>query len=78
MKGNLVNKGRCPICTLKPPCKHYQSSNELPTVKEVQPSLNKYLSPRTIAHDFDTQSVIQPIVTQSSGMYSQKPPLPVK
>lgn len=27
MKGNLVNKGRCPICTLKPPCKHFDSSS---------------------------------------------------
>ena len=30
MKGSLVSNGRCPKCTLKPPCKHYQSSEELP------------------------------------------------
>jgi len=23
IKGTLVNNGRCPKCTLKPPCKHY-------------------------------------------------------
>lgn len=27
MKGNLVNKGRCPICTLKPPCKHFDNAD---------------------------------------------------
>lgn len=30
MKGNLVHNGRCPKCTLKPPCKHYANCNELP------------------------------------------------
>lgn len=29
MKGGLANKGRCPICTLKPPCKHYASMEAL-------------------------------------------------
>jgi hypothetical protein len=29
IKGNLVNNGRCPKCTLKPPCKHYASMDEL-------------------------------------------------
>lgn len=30
IKGNLVHKGRCPKCTLKPPCKHFQTIDELP------------------------------------------------
>ena len=34
IKGNLVNNGRCPKCTLKIPCKHYQSVDELPSVVE--------------------------------------------
>ena len=29
MKGTLANKGRCPICTLKPPCKHFDSVEAL-------------------------------------------------
>lgn len=29
MKGGLANKGRCPKCTLKPPCKHYDSIQSL-------------------------------------------------
>lgn len=41
MKGTLVNNGRCPKCTLKPPCKHYEKIEDLPNVAEVQPSLAK-------------------------------------
>lgn len=29
MKGTLANKGRCPKCTLKPPCKHYDTMEQL-------------------------------------------------
>lgn len=29
MKGTLALNGRCPKCTLKPPCKHFQSLEEL-------------------------------------------------
>ena len=29
IKGSLVNNGRCPKCTLKPPCKHYATMDEL-------------------------------------------------
>jgi hypothetical protein len=29
MKGSLPNKGRCPKCTLKPPCKHFDSLDAL-------------------------------------------------
>jgi hypothetical protein len=29
MKGTLANKGRCPKCTLKPPCKHYENMDQL-------------------------------------------------
>lgn len=44
MKGSLVNNGRCPKCTLKPPCKHYEKADDLPNVEEVQPSLLKKIS----------------------------------
>jgi hypothetical protein len=30
IKGTLVSNGRCPTCTLKPPCKHYLSCEDLP------------------------------------------------
>lgn len=29
MTGTMANKGRCPKCTLKPPCKHYDSISAL-------------------------------------------------
>lgn len=29
MKGGLANRGRCPKCTLKPPCKHFESMEAL-------------------------------------------------
>ena len=42
MKGSLANNGRCPVCTLKPPCKHYASIDALgggenPTVADNTP-----------------------------------------
>ena len=30
MKGSLVQSGRCPKCTLKPPCKHFEKIEDLP------------------------------------------------
>lgn len=30
MKGNLVQNGRCPKCTLKPPCKHFDKAEDIP------------------------------------------------
>ncbi|CAG9318320.1 unnamed protein product [Blepharisma stoltei] len=30
LKFKIGKEGRCPICTLKPPCKHYLSSDEIP------------------------------------------------
>jgi len=45
IKGNLVHNGRCPKCTLKPPCKHFASVDDLPMVSEVQPSIKRRLEP---------------------------------
>ena len=36
IKGNLVNNGRCPKCTLKIPCKHYERVEDLPAVVQKQ------------------------------------------
>ena len=41
MKGTLVNNGRCPKCTLKPPCKHYEKIEDLPTSNDVAGSSAK-------------------------------------
>lgn len=30
MKVNLVQNGRCPKCTLKPPCKHFERAEDIP------------------------------------------------
>jgi len=38
LKSNLPSSGRCPKCTLKPPCKHYSDSTQLnQLIKEVDP-----------------------------------------
>lgn len=37
LKGTLVSSGRCPKCTLKLPCKHFATIEELPSQAEVQP-----------------------------------------
>jgi hypothetical protein len=36
MKGTLAKGGRCPKCTLKPPCKHYESMDALLTAEQPQ------------------------------------------
>lgn len=41
MKGTLVNNGRCPKCTLKPPCKHYEKIEDLPSNTEANSSAKK-------------------------------------
>jgi len=45
IKGSLVNNGRCPKCTLKPPCKHYDKIDDLPEVIEKQSPRLKALPP---------------------------------
>jgi hypothetical protein len=45
MKGSLVSGGRCPKCTLKPPCKHYETLDDLPGLAEVAPAVSKVLPP---------------------------------
>ena len=43
LKRKITNQGRCPVCTLKVPCKHYQDVSELPTVEDQEnsdPTLN--------------------------------------
>ena len=41
MKGSLVQGGRCPKCTLKPPCNHFDSVDALPNVEDIQPKILK-------------------------------------
>jgi hypothetical protein len=43
LKENLSKKGRCPICTLPLPCKHYGTIDDLP---QIQPS--KYTLPSAV------------------------------
>jgi hypothetical protein len=43
MKGTLVNNGRCPKCTLKPPCKHYEKVEDLPSTAEVSSTAKKQM-----------------------------------
>lgn len=38
MKGTLALNGRCPKCTLKPPCKHFDSVEQLNSSVSVQDS----------------------------------------
>ena len=42
MKGTLAKGGRCPKCTLKPPCKHYDSMEALVGSTTVQSSQQSF------------------------------------
>jgi hypothetical protein len=70
MKGSLVQNGRCPKCTLKPPCKHFESPEDIPK-DPPPPSLVPGLGVRneSEASKFTTSSSIAPPLTtlQSSG-----------
>ncbi len=76
MKGTLVNNGRCPKCTLKPPCKHYEKIEDLPSSNEVAGSSAKkpIEQPKQLETDFasryastNTNSQNQPGALQASG-----------
>lgn len=43
LKAKITQEGRCPVCTLKVPCKHFNSSEALPRV--VTPTRNVSLPP---------------------------------
>ena len=43
MKNKIAQEGRCPVCTLRVPCKHYASVEELP--RPVTPARNISLPP---------------------------------
>ena len=43
LKAKITNEGRCPVCTLKVPCRHFSSSEALPRV--VTPTRNVSLPP---------------------------------
>lgn len=38
MKVKLLKNGRCPFCTLQPPCKHFEKSDDIP-VTEIKKQL---------------------------------------
>jgi hypothetical protein len=45
----MLGKARCPLCTLTPPCKHYQSSDEIVSdaFKVInQPQYKEAISPK--------------------------------
>jgi hypothetical protein len=37
IKNKILSEGRCPVCTLKPPCKHYESSDTIPKTESKPP-----------------------------------------
>ena len=43
MKSKIANEGRCPVCTLKVPCKHYSNLEDIP--RTVTPIRNMSLPP---------------------------------
>ena len=45
IKGNLVSNGRCPKCTLKIPCKHYERPEDLPQVVQKTSPRQRALPP---------------------------------
>jgi hypothetical protein len=40
LKAKLPNLGRCTVCTLRVPCKHFSTISEVPRVKEAEISFN--------------------------------------
>lgn len=68
MKGSLVQSGRCPKCTLKPPCKHYEKCEDLPSVMEVQPALLRKQQSPLATH-------IPPLHPFSSGQSTHSIPI---
>lgn len=40
LKARIVKDKRCPVCTLRPPCQHYECANKLPAQKENKESFS--------------------------------------
>ena len=46
LKGTLSKNGRCPVCTLLPPCNHYKSQLEILQINEVGEDLEQTVQPK--------------------------------
>lgn len=62
MRSKITSEGRCPVCTLKIPCKHYSKTEELPRpitpVRNVSlPPCPKRLNNENIIKDLDIRNV---------------------
>lgn len=64
LQGDMIFNQRCPLCTLHPPCKHYESAEHI--VSDAQKLLQtkqfkQYMSPKKIR---GLMNAIQPHTTQ--------------
>ena len=81
IKVKMTNTGRCPVCTLKLPCKHYESPSELPKIQtrniSLPPCGKKNLNES--ARDFEPRnfSIEQPrklsFRTRAKNSYNEEP-----
>ena len=62
MKVKMLKSGRCPFCTLKPPCKHFEAKEEIP-VEQIR---------RTIEIPFEKPKVAKNLHTISVDRYPKK------
>ena len=71
IKGNLVNNGRCPKCTLKIPCKHYEKPEDLPQVVQ-KTSPRRALPPLPPATTKASDNIVPMIAPQQTNQKKQE------
>lgn len=64
IKNKILSEGRCPVCTLKPPCKHYDSSDTIPKIESKPPrpifnniENNKFISLESDSRKLDSSPI---------------------
>lgn len=67
IKGNLVNNGRCPKCTLKIPCKHYERAEDLPQVVQKTSPRQRALPPLPPATKAPHENIVPMIAPQQTS-----------
>lgn len=69
MRSKLLKSGRCPICTLAPPCKHYSDEDK---IKE---DYKKMIEPRSSPKKHSVDSSRSPQKSASKEIHPNKVPL---
>lgn len=72
IKGNLVNNGRCPKCTLKIPCKHYEKPEDLPQVVQKTSPAARALPPLPPPTKTQSDNIVPAIAQQQTAQRKQE------